>query len=299
MTDLRLPALRRFAAAITILNILGHFYLGFEQSWAQLFAAMATAYSLELFFEWVDCQRTGKTPRFLGGIKNFVEFLLPAHISAFAVSMLIFANDRLWPFVFGATVAIASKAILRVPMGKGRLHFLNPSNTGIAVTLICFSSVGLAPGWQFTAAFDGVGNWLFPYVIVGLGTFLNANFTKRIPLILGWFFGFIAQAFIRSELLGTNFQASLVPISGIAFVLFTFYMVTDPATTPNKVRPQLLFGLSVATVYGIIVGLHIPYGIFLSLLTVCTIRGTYIYFTEAEEVASPSPATGSNQLEAA
>jgi enediyne polyketide synthase len=33
--DFRLAALWRFATAITLLNLLGHFYLGFEQSWAQ------------------------------------------------------------------------------------------------------------------------------------------------------------------------------------------------------------------------------------------------------------------------
>ncbi|HBL25338.1 MAG TPA: enediyne biosynthesis protein UnbU, partial [Acidobacteria bacterium] len=32
--DLRLTALRRFAIAITTLNVLGHTVLGFEQAWA-------------------------------------------------------------------------------------------------------------------------------------------------------------------------------------------------------------------------------------------------------------------------
>ncbi|NEQ87997.1 MAG: enediyne biosynthesis protein UnbU, partial [Moorea sp. SIO2I5] len=31
----RLGGLRRFAIAITVLNLLGHTVLGFEQSWAQ------------------------------------------------------------------------------------------------------------------------------------------------------------------------------------------------------------------------------------------------------------------------
>jgi hypothetical protein len=42
--DLRLPALRRFAVAITLLNVFGHTVLGFEQSWAQPLAALVTAY---------------------------------------------------------------------------------------------------------------------------------------------------------------------------------------------------------------------------------------------------------------
>jgi hypothetical protein len=40
---IRLGGLRRFAIAISILNILGHTVLGFEQSWAQPLVALATA----------------------------------------------------------------------------------------------------------------------------------------------------------------------------------------------------------------------------------------------------------------
>ena len=39
MKDLRLAALRRFAIAITILNVLGHTVLGFEQAWIVVRAA--------------------------------------------------------------------------------------------------------------------------------------------------------------------------------------------------------------------------------------------------------------------
>jgi hypothetical protein len=46
--DLRLAALRRFAIAITVLNVAGHAFLGFEQSLAQVFASLATAYSVEI-----------------------------------------------------------------------------------------------------------------------------------------------------------------------------------------------------------------------------------------------------------
>ncbi len=62
----RLPALRRFAVAITVLNVLGHFVLGFEQSWAQPLVALATAYGVELILEsvgaWAE-RRTVSVPR--------------------------------------------------------------------------------------------------------------------------------------------------------------------------------------------------------------------------------------------
>ena len=78
----RLAGLRRFAIAITFLNILGHTVLGFEQSWAQPLVALATGYSVELL-ESVDAGVNGFKPRYLGSIGQFVDFLLSAHITSF------------------------------------------------------------------------------------------------------------------------------------------------------------------------------------------------------------------------
>ena len=36
-----------------------------------------------------------------------------------------------------------------------------------------------------------------------------------------------------------------MPMSGVAFILYTFYMVTDPPTTPGTTRNQIFFGASV------------------------------------------------------
>ena len=55
----RIGGLRRFAAAITVLNILGHTVFGFEQSWAQPLVALATTYACELFCEWMEARAEG------------------------------------------------------------------------------------------------------------------------------------------------------------------------------------------------------------------------------------------------
>src|SRR5436309_3355580 len=112
----RLPALRRFAVAITLLNVLGHFVLGFEQSWAQPLVAMAAAYSVELILEGVGAWAERRTAQFRGGWRALVNFLLPAHITALAVSMLLYANDRLWPIAFAAALGVGSKTLIRVPV---------------------------------------------------------------------------------------------------------------------------------------------------------------------------------------
>jgi hypothetical protein len=238
----RLPALRRFAAAITILNVLGHFVLGFEQSWAQPLVALATAYAVELVLEGVGAWADGRRPQFLHGWIEAGDFLLPGHISALAVSLLLYANDRLWPIAFATAHAVGSKAINRVPVGRGVRHCLNPSNTGIAVTLLAFPWIGIAPPYQFTENLDGLGDWLLPTLIVLSGTFLNTRFTGKLPLIIGWIGGFLIQASLRSWLQGTPIAAACLPMSGMAFLLFTFYMVTDPATTPIAPLRQFAVG---------------------------------------------------------
>lgn len=48
---IRLGGLRRFATAISVFNILGHTWFGFEQAWAVPFVALAAAYSMELMPE--------------------------------------------------------------------------------------------------------------------------------------------------------------------------------------------------------------------------------------------------------
>lgn len=270
----RLPALRRFAVAITILNVLGHFVLGFEQSWAQPLVALATAYALELALEAVGAWAEHRRPQFIGGWCALVDFLLPGHITALAVSMLLYANDRLWVIAFATAVGIGSKTLIRVSVAPGRVrHCLNPSNTGIAMTLLLFPWVGIAPPYQFTENLDGVGDWILPGIIVLSGTFLNTRFTGRVPLILAWVGGFVLQAGIRSGLQGTPMVAAILPVTGVAFLLFTFYMVTDPATTPSTMWGQFAFGGAVAATYGLLTASHIVFGLFFSLLIVCSVRG--------------------------
>src|ERR1044072_4358116 len=119
---------------------------------------------------------------------------------------------------------------------------------------------------------------MLPAVMICPGTFLNARFTRRLPLIAAWLGGFIAQAFLRSLFFDTPLEAALVPMTGVAFILYTFYMVTDPATTPSGPRDQIGFGLSVAAVYGLLMVAHVVFGLFFALTIVCAARGLCMYY---------------------
>jgi Na+-translocating ferredoxin:NAD+ oxidoreductase RnfD subunit len=274
---IRLGGLRRFAVAITVFNILGHTVFGFEQSWLHPFVALATGYSLHILLEIISAATEGRTVRFRGGWRKFVDFLLPAHISALAVSMLIYPNARLWPIAFATAVAIGSKSIFRIPVGKGTRHLFNPSNIGISTTLLLFPWVGIAPPYHFTENLFGAGDWILPAIIAVSGTMLNMRFTRKLPLISAWVGGFVFQAFVRSFVFGTPVVAALLPMTGVAFVLYTFYMVTDPPTTPPSARGQVCFGAAVAATYSLLMMLHVVFGLFFALTIVSAARGIGVY----------------------
>jgi len=272
-----LGGLRRFSVGITVLTIVGHAYLGFEMSYAVPLVALATGYSMQIFLEILDAKCSRRRLRFSGGLRPFVDFLLSAHISSLAVAMLLYANDRLWVIAFAVSVAIASKTVFRAPVGLGTRHFFNPSNLALSVTLTVFPWVGLGLPYQFTEALTGAGDWILYGILFCLGSFLNARFTKRVPVVVAFLGAFVLQAILRALWFGTPILAGLAPVTGVMAVLYVFFMVPDPATTPVRPLAQVAFGVSVAAVYAVFMMLHIVYGLFFALTVVCAARGIGLY----------------------
>ncbi|MFD6661614.1 enediyne biosynthesis protein [Micromonospora chalcea] len=279
--DPRVTALRRFAISISVLNILGYTVLGFEQPALWPVYAVLTAYAAELLLEAVGARGEGRAPRYAGGVRNLVEFLLPAHITALAVNMLLYTNDRLLVMLFGVLVAISGKWLLRAPVNGRLRHFMNPSNFGIAIVLLLFPWVSIAPPYHFTENLSGPADWAIVAVILVLGTMLNAKLTRRMWLIAGWLSIFVVQSVVRGLVLDTSIAAALATMTGTAFVLFTNYMITDPGTTPSRPAAQFAFGGGVALVYGVLTGASVTYGLFFATAIVCLVRGVYLWSLHA------------------
>jgi Na+-translocating ferredoxin:NAD+ oxidoreductase RnfD subunit len=275
---LRMFALWYFLTLMIIWNILGHTVLGFEQSWAAPVVAVSTAIAVQLLLEWVDARARQREVRFAGGWANLLNALPPAMIPGFACGMLLYPNERLWPIVFAVVLAISSKVLLRAPVGGGRTqHIFNPSNFGVAMTLVLFPQVGFAPPYHFTENLVGLWDWVLPGAVLVTGIVVHALFTGRLPLVAAWVFGFALQGFGRAWLFGTPFYVPLMPMTSAAFILFTLYMIPDPATTPLKPVRQVVFGFAVAMVYGTIQVLHLVFGLFFALITVCAVRGLALH----------------------
>jgi hypothetical protein len=273
--DPRIEALKRFAISITVFNIVGRLWLGFETSWAALAVCLVTAYSTDLLLEYVDAKTHGRKPRFAGGAKSTVIFLLPSHIGAMAISMLLYPGNSLWPFAFAVAVATCSKYVIQAPVNGKTRHVLNPSNLGIAATLLLFKWVGIGLPYQFTETTDGLLAWIIPLAVFASGLMLNWKLTGKMPLVLSWIGFFALQALVRGLFPGMSVLGELAPITGLAFLLFTTYMITDPGTTPVRPRNQVIFGAACAAGYAAFMLANEVYGIFYSLVIVCAIRGAY------------------------
>jgi enediyne biosynthesis protein E5 len=273
--DPRYLALRNFAISISVFNVFGYTLLGFEQPYLWPLFAVLAAYMTEIGFELIHSWSHQHRPRFLGnGPRGAYEFLLPAHITALAVNMLLYANNQFWPVLFGVVLAVSQKHFLQAPIAGRMRHFMNPSNFGIAMTLLLFGSwVSISPPYMFTEWASSYFRIFIPIVILTSGTVINSMLTRRVPLIVGWMGTFFIQGFVRHWLWGVQLNTALGVMTGVAFVLFTNYMITDPGTTPTKPRAQFMFGSSVAIVYAFLMEFNIVYTLFFATAIVCGARG--------------------------
>jgi Na+-translocating ferredoxin:NAD+ oxidoreductase RnfD subunit len=274
----------------TVFTLLGHTVFGFEQSWAQLVVALLTGYSCALLFEWVDAHAHRRRPGYAGGgLVKLVDFLLSAHMTSITLSFLVYVNQRLWIMALTVALALGSKYVLRVRQNGRLQHFMNPSNFAIAVVLLTYQWTGILP-WTFTSDIHGVWDWIVPLVIVALGTRLNVLFTGRVPTILSWLGTFVILGVGRAWMQGTPVAPELVPLTGVAMVLFTFYMITDPQTSPSRLGCQILFGSGIAFAYSVLLLLHVQYTMFYSVTVIAAMRGLWLLAVSRRQPATqPAP----------
>jgi hypothetical protein len=279
---LRYFALWYFTTLLVAWNILGHTVFGFEQSWLHPLVGLATALTLQFLLEWVDARVNGRRPRFLGSTENFVNFLPPAIIPGLACPMLLYPNESLFPVLFAVGLAICSKVLFRAPVGNGKTqHIFNPSNLGITMTLLLFPWVGLAPPYHFTENLTGLWHWAMPAFVLVTGVIVHALFTGRLTLVVTWLVVFIIQGQLRRWYFDTSWIVPFTPMTSASFMVFTLYMIPDPATTPIQRGRQALFAAAIAVVYAVLQLLHVVFGLFIALALVCALRGAGLYLWAA------------------
>ena len=156
-----------------------------------------------------------------------------------------------------AVVTVASKFLLRV---DGR-HLFNPTNFGLVVMLLATGQIWVSPGQWGSVAF-------FAFLLAGLGG-LVVHRAARSDVTYA-FLGFYALLVIgRAVWLGDPLAIPLHHLQGGALLLFAFFMISDPKTTPESRAGRVLFaGLVALGAVLVQFGLYRPNALLWSLVAV-------------------------------
>ncbi len=154
-------------------------------------------------------------------------------ITGLSLSLLLRA-DALWVYALAGVLAIASKFVIRIN-GK---HLFNPATFAIVVLLLATGHVWISPGqW-------GNATWLAALlVMLGAMVLLPAARSDMALFFLG---SYAALLFGRAWWLGDPWTIPLHQLQSGALLLFAFFMISDPKTSPDNRWARLIFAAAVA-----------------------------------------------------
>lgn len=158
-----------------------------------------------------------------------VNAIKSALITALGISIIMRSNHL---FIYGMAgfFAVASKYIFRI----NNKHFFNPANFGV-VFIILFTGVA----WISPAQW---GNSTILFFIVGSMALLILTNIRKIDLAISFILFFFGLDFIWN-IVYKNWPIDFFihNISSGSLVLFTFFMITDPSSTPNSRTARIVW----------------------------------------------------------
>lgn len=154
-------------------------------------------------------------------------------ITGLSLSLLLRA-DAPWLPALAGVIAIASKFVFRLD-GK---HIWNPAGFAIVVLLFTEHSVWISPGqW-------GAGIWLASLLVFFAILVLQAAQRSDIALL---FLGSHAALLVaRAVWLGDPMVIPLHQLQSGSLLIFAFFMISDPRTSPDSRLGRLVFAFAVA-----------------------------------------------------
>ncbi len=159
--------------------------------------------------------------------------LKSAAISSLGLCLLLKTN-LLSTAIIASVLTISSKFIIQFD----RKHIFNPVNFGIIATIMFTGDAWVSPG-QWGSSFTT----LFFVASAGLMVLLKCG---RIDISLAFIGSFFGLEFIRSVLwLGWPIDYFGHMVTNGALLLFTFFMITDPVTTPNHAKARIAWAVMV------------------------------------------------------
>ncbi len=129
---------------------------------------------------------------------------------------------------------MGSKFLIRVR----HKHVFNPTNLALVLLLLTTNDAWISPGqWGTQAA--------LAFFLASAGL-LVVNRAARADVTLTFMTGYAALVIARSFWLGEPLTIPLHRLESGAFLLFSFFMISDPKTTPDSRAGRVLFASLVA-----------------------------------------------------
>lgn len=213
--------------------LFGLFALGWDTSIFNFFVAISAC----LFFQAVAAY-IWKKP---------MDSLKSALISSLSLCLMFKANYA-WTIVLCAGLTIFSKFLIRY---KGK-HFFNPTNFGIMVTMLLTQDGWVSPGqWGSNTVL------MILICIGGLSVLFNVG---RLDSSLAFLGAFSGLTFIRTVLYqGWELDHFYHHLSSGTLLLFAFFMITDPVTTPNSRKGRIIWAALVGAASFVLTSWHYVY----------------------------------------
>ncbi len=157
-----------------------------------------------------------------------------ALITALSLSILLRATSP-WFWLAAGLIAISTKFLIRYN-GK---HIFNPAAIGIVALMLIFGR----------EAWVSPGQWGQAPLLAGYALALAAlvlSSAKRLDIALGFLGTFAAILVVRALWLGDPMTIPLHQLSSGALLVFAFFMITDPRSTPDSRAGRIVFAMAVA-----------------------------------------------------
>ncbi len=216
--------------ALSGLFCLSLWFSDFSSSFAGLAAAMSGALLAQLAgTAWMNWKKS-ETRTWHKGFQ-----WKSALITSLSLSILLRASDP-WVWFVAGLIAIGAKFLIRY---KGK-HIFNPACIGIVVmSLLLGADAWVSPGQWGQAP-------LFAAFAIGAAALVLSS-AKRLDIALGFLAFYAAMLFGRALYLGDPMAIPMHQMQSGALLVFAFFMITDPRSTPDSRLGRILFAACIAT----------------------------------------------------
>ena len=156
-------------------------------------------------------------------------------ISALSLTLLLRTGSVTLSIAAGV-LAIASKYLIR---WKGK-HIFNPANFGLVVLSLLFTGAWVSPGQWGTAP-------IFALFLLGMGGIVTGK-AKRWDVSLALLASYAGLLFGRALWLGDPLTIPVHQLQSGALLIFAFFMISDPKTTPDARKARVIYAAVVASI---------------------------------------------------